>query len=166
MVVEVGGAVAVVSAAVVVVSVLVVVAAAVLVVVDVVGAVVVVGALVVGSVVVGGSSARAAATAPLPKRTIVASVAISFWRAMGRDYRRFSNVPLYKRSGWMCHPRSYPHARMTDRLVECPAPSRVGRTTTSGEEVNLLGGRAKRQRCRRHLHGRTIAPMAIGWRED
>ena len=74
-----------VSAGVVVVSVLVVVVASVLVVVDVVVAVVVVDALVVGSVVVGGASATAAAAAaPLPKRTTVASVAVSFWRAMGR----------------------------------------------------------------------------------
>jgi hypothetical protein len=70
----------------VVVSVLVVV----VVVVDVVVAVVVVGALVGGSVGMGGASARAAAAAPLPKRTTVASAAISFWRAMGRDYRRSS----------------------------------------------------------------------------
>jgi hypothetical protein len=61
----------------------------VLVVVDVVVAVVVVDALVVGSVAIGGSSARAAAAAPLPKRTVVASVAISSLRAMGWDYRRF-----------------------------------------------------------------------------
>jgi hypothetical protein len=88
----------VVSAGAVVVSVLVV-AAPVLVVVDVVVAVVVVDALVVGSVAIGESSARAAAAAPLPKRTIVASVAISLWRAMGRDYRRLSNVLLDKRSG-------------------------------------------------------------------
>jgi hypothetical protein len=79
----------VVSAGVVVVSVLVVL---------VVSVVTVVSVLVVGSVVVGGESARAAAAAPLPKRTIVASAAISFWRAMGRDYRRFSNVLLYKGS--------------------------------------------------------------------
>ena len=79
VVIEVGGAV-VVSAGVVVVSVLVVVAS-VVVVVDVVVVAVVVGALVVGSVVVGGASARAAAAAaPLPKRTAVASVAISFGR--------------------------------------------------------------------------------------
>jgi hypothetical protein len=76
----------VVSAGVVVVSVLVVVVPSVLVVL-VVSVVAVVSVLVVGSVVVGGESARAAAAAPLPKRTIVASVAISFWRAMGRDYR-------------------------------------------------------------------------------
>ncbi len=77
-----GGAVVVVSAGavvcVLVVSVLVVSVAV------VVSVVVVVSVLVVGSVVVGGESASAAAAAPLPKRTIVASVAISFWRAMGR----------------------------------------------------------------------------------
>ena len=84
VVVGVGGAVVVVSAGVVVVSVPVVVVVSVLVV--VVSAVV--SVLVVGSFVVGGESARAAAAAPLPKMTIVASVAISFWRAMGRDYRR------------------------------------------------------------------------------
>jgi hypothetical protein len=100
VVVEVGVVVVVVSAGAVVVSVLVVVAAAVLVVVDVVVTVVVVGALVVGSVAMGGASARAAAAAPLPKRTTVASVAISFWRAMRRDYRRLSNVLLYRPSGW------------------------------------------------------------------
>jgi hypothetical protein len=75
------------SAEVVVVSVLVVVVDSVLVVV-VVSVVAVVSVLVVGSVVLGGESPRAAAAAPLPKRIIVASVAISFWRAMGRDYRR------------------------------------------------------------------------------
>ena len=42
----------------------------------------VVSVLVVGSFVVGGESARAAAAAPLPKMTIVASVAISFWKTM------------------------------------------------------------------------------------
>jgi hypothetical protein len=94
-VVEVGGAVVVVTAGVLVVSVLVVVAASVLVVVDVVVAVVVVDSLVVGSVVVGGASARAAAATPLPKRTTVASVAISFGRATGRDYGGSSNVLLY-----------------------------------------------------------------------
>ena len=95
VVVDVGGVV-VVSAGVVVVSVLVVVVVSVVVVASVV---VVVSVLVVGSVVVGGVSARAAAAAPLPKRTIVASVAISFRRAMGRDYRRLSNVLLCRRWG-------------------------------------------------------------------
>jgi hypothetical protein len=91
VVVDVCGAV-VVSGEVVVVSVLVVSVLVVLVVsvlvVLVVSVVAVVSVLVVGSVVVGGESARAAAAAPLPKRTNVASVAISFLRAMGRDYRR------------------------------------------------------------------------------
>jgi hypothetical protein len=83
-----------------VVSVLVVVVVSVLVVpvVLVVSVVAVVSVLVVGSVVVGGESARAAAAAPLPKRTIVASVAISFLRAMGRDYRRYSNLLLWRAS--------------------------------------------------------------------
>ena len=71
------------SAGAVVVSVLVVVVSVV-----VVSVAVVVSVLIVGSVVVGGESARAAAAAPLPKMTIVASVASSFWRAMGQDYRR------------------------------------------------------------------------------
>ena len=106
-VVAVGGAVVVVSAGVVVVSELVVVPASVLVVGDVVVvAVVVVGALVVGSVVVGGASARAAAAAPLPKRTTVASVAVSFWRAMGRDYRRLA--------GGRSRRRRYRHVCATD----------------------------------------------------
>jgi len=78
----------VVSALVVVVSALVVL---------VVSVVAVVSVLVVDSVVVG-ESARAAAAAPLPKRTIVASVAISFLRAMGRDYRRYSNLLLWRAS--------------------------------------------------------------------
>ena len=102
--VDVGGAVVVVSAGVdvvpvLVVSVLVVVVVSVLVVLGVlvVSVVAVVSVLVVGSVVVGGESARAAAAAPLPKRTIVASVAISLWRAMGRDYRR-SNLLLWRAS--------------------------------------------------------------------
>jgi len=93
--VDVGGAVVVVSAGVdvvpvLVVSVLVVVVVSVLVVLGVlvVSVVAVVSVLVVRSVVVGGESARAAAAAPLPKMTIVASVAISLRRAMGRDYRR------------------------------------------------------------------------------
>ena len=72
--VDVGGAVVVVSAGVVVVSVVVVS-------VLVVSVVAVVSVFVVGSVVDDGESARAAAAAPLPKRTIVASVAISFGRA-------------------------------------------------------------------------------------
>jgi hypothetical protein len=72
-------------------------AASVLVVADVVDAVVVVCALVVGSVVMGGSSARAAAAAPLPKRTRVASVAVSLRRAMRPDYRRLSNDLLFCR---------------------------------------------------------------------
>ena len=84
VVVDVVGAVVVVSAGVVVVSMLVVLVVSVL----VVSVVAVISVLVVGSVVVGGESARAAAAAPLAKRTIIASVAISFWRAMGRDYRR------------------------------------------------------------------------------
>jgi hypothetical protein len=94
VVVDVGGAVVVVSAGGVAVSVLVVVVVSVLVVSVLVAVVVsvlvvvVVSVLVVGSVIVGGESARAAAAAPLPKRTIVASAAISFRRAMGRDYRR------------------------------------------------------------------------------
>ena len=82
VIVDAGGAVVVVSAGVVVVVVSVpVVVVSVLV-------VAVVSVLVVGSVVVGGESARAAAAAPLPKRTNVASVAISVRRAMGMDYRR------------------------------------------------------------------------------
>ena len=79
----------------VVVSVLVAVVVVSVFVVDAVDAVEVVGALVVGSVVIGGSSARVAAAAPLPKSSTVASVAISVWRAMERDYRRLSNVLLY-----------------------------------------------------------------------
>ena len=73
------GEVAVSVLVVVVVSVLVVVVSVVV----VVSAVAVVSALVVGSVVVGGESASAAAAAPLTKRTIVASVAISFRRVTG-----------------------------------------------------------------------------------
>lgn len=127
VVVEVGVVVAVVvSAWVITVSVIVVVAVAVLVVVDVVVAVVVVGALVVGSVVVGGSSARAVA-APLPKRTIVASVPINLWRAMGCDYRRLSSTPLYsdRDGGLTAHLPTRPHDRPT---IERPARSGVGRT--------------------------------------
>jgi apolipoprotein N-acyltransferase len=128
LVVELGGAsvavVAVVSAAVVVVSVLVVVVVSVLVVavsvfvVDAVVSAVVVGALVVGSVVVGGSSARAPAAAPFPKMITVASVAISFWRAMGRDYRRLSNVLLHKRSAArVTRAATHTPAQPTDRRV-------------------------------------------------
>jgi len=85
----------------------------------VVSVVAVVSVLVVGSVVVGGGeSARAAAAAPLPNRTTVASVAISFWRAMGRDYRRSSNLLLCKRAGgWRSHRCTHPHARAIDRLA-------------------------------------------------
>jgi hypothetical protein len=73
---------------VVVVSVLVGVVVSVLVVVDVV---VVVGALVVGPVVVGEASARAAAAAaPLPKRTTVASVATTCFGTTIPDYRRIT----------------------------------------------------------------------------
>ena len=111
VVVDVGGGVVVsagvvvVSAGVVVVCVLVVVVVSVLIVSVLV--VVVVSVLVVGSVVVGGESACAAAAAPLPKRTTVASVAISFRRTMGRDYRRLSNVLVCRRSaGGRSHRRS------------------------------------------------------------
>ena len=125
VVVDVGGAVVVVSAGVVVASVLVVVVVSVLVVVDVVVAVVVVVALVVGSVGVGGASARAAAAAPLPKRTTVASVAVSFRRAMRRDYRRSSNLLLYKRSrGARSHCRIYPHASAIEREESQTVPQR------------------------------------------
>ena len=130
VVVEVGVVVAVVvSAWVVTVSVIVVVALAVLVVVDVVVAVVVVGALVVGSVVVGGSSARAAVAAPLPKRTIVASVPINLWRAMGCDYRRLSSTPLYSdRDGGLTAAPTHTPARPTDHR----APSAVRRRSNLG----------------------------------
>jgi hypothetical protein len=103
VVVEIGGgavAVVVLSAEVVVVSVLVVV--------------VVVGVLVVGSVVVGGESARAAAAAPLPKRTTVASVGTSLFATTTPDYRRIRRAPV-EAIGRPRHPRSYPHARATDR---------------------------------------------------
>ena len=134
VVVDVGGGAVVVCAGVVVVSVLVVVVVSVLVVV-----VAVVSVLVVGSVVVGGESARAAAAAPLPKRTIVASVAISLRRAMGRDYRRLSNMLLCRRrTGGRSHRRSYAHDRTTDRPSGAGAQSRVDRTRTSRKEVIVL----------------------------
>jgi len=125
---DVGGAVVVVSAGVdvvpvLVVSVLVVVVVSVLVVLGVlvVSVVAVVTVLVVESVVVGGESARAAAAAPLPKRTIAASVVISLRRAMGRDYRRYSDLLLCKRSGaGRSHSGVYPHARANARLIERP----------------------------------------------
>jgi hypothetical protein len=136
--------VVVVSAGVVVVSVLAVVAAAVLVVVDVVVAVVGVGALVVGSLVVGGSSARAAAAAPLPKRTTVASVAVSFWRAMGRDYRRLSNVLLYKRSGVRTIAPPQLPTRPRDRLsIGCRSADRRGSNYDFGEEAGASGALEK-----------------------
>lgn len=113
-----------VSAGVVVVSVLVVVAS-VLVVVDVVVVAVVVGALVVGSVVVGGASARAAAAAaPLPKRTAVASVAISFGRTTDGIIRACRPCFCTKRLGRRTiAPPQLPHACATDRLSgACAAP--------------------------------------------
>lgn len=114
------GTVAVVSADVVVVVALVVstvlAVVDVLVIVEVVVAVVV-GALVVGSVVVGGgASARAAAAIPIPKRSTIPSVAISFFGTTRRDYRCFrcgsaappltSVVPRIKRLRETCRWRT------------------------------------------------------------
>ena len=39
-------------------------------------------------------------------------------------------------------PGAYPHARRIDRIVERPARSRVGRTTSSGEDVDRARARA------------------------
>ena len=112
-----------VSAGVVVVSVLVVVAS-VLVVVDVVVVAVVVGALVVGSVVVGGASARAAAAAaPLPKRTAVASVAISFGRTTDGIIRACRTASVQGDwAGGRSHRRSY-HTPV--RPTGCQVPARL-----------------------------------------
>ena len=112
-----------VSAGVVVVSLLVVVAS-VVVVVDVVVVAVVVGALVVGSVVVGGASARAAAAAaPLPKRTAIASVAISFGRTTDGIIRACRTCFCTKRGRRTIAPPRLPHACATDRLSgACAAP--------------------------------------------
>jgi len=138
VVVDVGGGAVVVCAGVVVVSVLVVVVVSVVVVsVLVVVVVSVVSVLVVGSVVVGGESARAAAAAPLPKRTTVASVGTSFFRPTTPDYGRLSNALLNKRSSCTCRPRSYPHAGASNRPSGAGARSGVGRTTTSGENTDL-----------------------------
>lgn len=75
------------------------------------------GALVVGSVVVGGESARAAATSPIPKSSMVPRVAISRSKAMGRDYRRWP---------WSC--RTSVSSRGEGRGIVRPAGSQLERS--------------------------------------
>jgi succinate dehydrogenase/fumarate reductase flavoprotein subunit len=111
----------------------------------VVGSVVVVCALVVGSVVAGGASARAAAAAPLPKRTTVARIAVRFRRAMRRDYRSLSNVLL--------------HRRLSSAPTKLQGTFRNRSQALRGHELALL--------AREELDGKTVAEMRLAnalWR--
>jgi len=128
----------------------------------VVSVVAVVSVLVVGSVVVGGGeSARAAAAAPLPNRTIVASVAISFWRAIDGiiGARPICFCASDRADGDRTAAPTHTPEQSTVLRIPC-ARSRVGRTPTFREEVTVPRASGGRRRCSCQARRRTSRSMS------